>query len=325
MTWTASNVKLAIVPTDAAACRETVARTSMIVVVCTYRRNGPLKVLLDAVIECAEQVRPKAAVGVVVVDDNPDGAARPVVEEFEGKFELGAHYRKLGKGNLSLARNLCLETGIGLGEWIVLTDDDCEPPPQWLAAHLAAQQKTDCDATTGAMVLRAPPGAPLWLVEQPFYDDYELHAEHLQRLEATGTNNFMLRSAWLRANPDIRFLEQFGRSGGEDWIFCRMARKTGFVLRFSSEAFVVAHEPPERTTLKYQLRNRLWLGNNEFFINVFTKESPRWLLILMAWERLPRSLVFFLGQLPRPHYAAVIVARSLGYLMATFGVRLNHH
>jgi hypothetical protein len=212
-----------------------------------------------------------------------------------------------------------------VADWIVMTDDDCEPPPHWLSAHLSAQRATGCDATTGAMKLRAPPGAPRWLVEQPFYGDYEIRHEHLQLMEATGTNNMMIRSAWVRAHPDIRFLEQFGRCGGEDWIFFRMARKTGLTLRFSNDAWVIGNEPPERLTWRYQMLNRLWLGNSEYFVNSFTREAPQWVLIKRAWDRLPRALFNVIRNYSEPHYSLAVVARHTGYLLAIFGVRLRHH
>ena len=54
----------------------------------------------------------RAAVGVVVVDDTAEGRARTVVEQFEGRFELGITYRISGRQNISLARNLAIETGM---------------------------------------------------------------------------------------------------------------------------------------------------------------------------------------------------------------------
>src|SRR5262249_18623501 len=158
--------------------------------------------------------------GVVVVDDNPDGAARAVADDWGARFALGVRYLTAGRQNISYARNLGLEAGAQWGDFMLMTDDDCEPPPNWIAAHLAAQRQADCDATTGAMKLRVRSGqVPRWLIEQPFFDDYLLKAEHLQEVDGAGTNNVMIRTDWLRAHPEIRFREDLGRSGGEDWVF----------------------------------------------------------------------------------------------------------
>lgn len=56
------------------------------VYVCTFRRNELLRRLLRSLAASAAQVGDAASVGVVVVDDNRDGAARPVLDEFEGTF-----------------------------------------------------------------------------------------------------------------------------------------------------------------------------------------------------------------------------------------------
>lgn len=50
-------------------------RTIIAVAVCTYKRNEPLTVLLESLIACAERVRERAAVGVVIVDDAEDELA----------------------------------------------------------------------------------------------------------------------------------------------------------------------------------------------------------------------------------------------------------
>ena len=64
-------------------------RTAIAVAICTYKRNELLTRLLEALLVCAEQVRDRAAVGVALVDDTPDGQARVVADAFADRFELG--------------------------------------------------------------------------------------------------------------------------------------------------------------------------------------------------------------------------------------------
>ena len=110
-------------------------RTTIAVYVATYRRNEPLATLLESILVAADAVADLAAVGMIVVDDNPDGA-KAVVDRFEGRFELGIHYRHVGLGNISIVRNIGLDAGIELAEWVAMTDDDCVVSPQWLAELL---------------------------------------------------------------------------------------------------------------------------------------------------------------------------------------------
>ena len=82
----------------------------IVVAICTFQRNGPLRVLLTALRGVAAATGARARIGIVVVDDNPDQRARTVVEEFEGVFALGCHYRHSGQRNISLARNIAVNT-----------------------------------------------------------------------------------------------------------------------------------------------------------------------------------------------------------------------
>jgi hypothetical protein len=96
----------------------------IIVAICTYKRNELLERLLEALIPCANRISDRAKVGVALVDDTPDGQAWPVAEKFADRFDLGVEYRISGKKNISLARNLALETALVKADWIAMTDDE---------------------------------------------------------------------------------------------------------------------------------------------------------------------------------------------------------
>lgn len=199
-------------------------RTTIAVAICTYKRNDLLTRLLEALPACAERVRDRAAMGVVIVDDTKDGEAQSVADAFVSRFELGLQYRISGKQNISLARNLAVETAMELADWIVMTDDDCEPPAQWLESLLDLQERTKADAVTGRMVRRVPEGSPRWITEQPFL---ELGVEELPdggEMAAAATFNTMISNRWLKAHPKIRFDPHYGVIGGEDMVFFRAAK-----------------------------------------------------------------------------------------------------
>ena len=108
---------------------QAVARTSICAAICTYQRNEPMRRLLDSLANASNHVRDQADVGVVVVDDNAYGEAEPTVaqaaRELADAFSLGIHYRTSGQQNISMARNVGLETASSLADWIAMTDDDC--------------------------------------------------------------------------------------------------------------------------------------------------------------------------------------------------------
>src|SRR5262245_35977855 len=88
------------------------------VAICTYRRNEPLRVLLRGLVAASAKVEGRARVGIVLVDDSSEGLAYPLAQEFADRFSLGLHYRRSGQGNISIARNIALDTALEFADWI---------------------------------------------------------------------------------------------------------------------------------------------------------------------------------------------------------------
>jgi succinoglycan biosynthesis protein ExoM len=304
-------------------------RTSVAVYVCTYDRNDSLRVVLRGLAVAAARVAARADVGVVVVDDNVDGRARVVLDELGGRFPLGIHYRHSGERNISISRNLGLDAASGIGEWVAMTDDDCEPDPEWLAELLAVQERTGADAVTGPMLVDYPPGSPSWLIEQPFASVSELHADGAG-IDVAQTNNSMISAAWLRAHPHLRFEPSFGRVGGEDMVFYRRAVAEGLRIAFAARAVVHAHEGPERATFRHQLRTQFWLGNTEYVTNAQTGGGARGRLLVRGLRRLLAALARPFVRLtrrepPQWRWCLAAVLRAAGLIVGVCGVRVRHH
>jgi hypothetical protein len=303
-------------------------RTTIAVAICTFKRNDLLTRLLEGLLACADRLSVRSALGVVLVDDTPQGLARPVAEAFADRFELGIHYRISGRQNISLARNLAVETAMEMAEWTVMTDDDCEPPPEWLEALLDAQELTQADAVTGRMVRRVPEGSPRWITEQPFL---ELGVEELPdgtEMTSAATFNTMISSRWLKAHPDIRFDPQFGVVGGEDMVFFRSACAAGLSVRFSEHGFVYENEPANRTTFAYQLYVYYWHGNSAA-LSCIESGMLRGRLFIHGAASFVRALArpvlrLARGRPPQLRFALAQTLHATGKLLGTLGVRVAH-
>lgn len=302
----------------------------IVVAVCTFRRNEPLRRLLEALVRNQHDLGDDAVVGVSVVDDNPDGRARSVCDDFVGSFRLGLEYCTSGQGNISVARNLGLESALPRADWIAMTDDDCEPVDTWLRAHIDAQNRSGSDASTGPCELVPAPGAPRWLTEQPFLDDGQFRFADGTQMTTAATNNSFIRAAFLRDAPDLRFDPELGVVGGEDMVFYRSAQAQGLTITFAADAVVRGYEPPERCTYAHQLKSRFWLGNTEFVTNQRLGEArrPRW------FARGARGLLVALGrpvvrlarrEAPQIRYSTAAAARAVGTMLGAAGLRVDHH
>lgn len=301
---------------------------SIIVAICTYKRNEPLRTLLTALVEVAEHTRERARVGVVVVDDNPDRRAEAVVADFENAFDLGIRYRASGKANISIARNLAVNTALEDADWVAMIDDDCEPAPDWLKAYLDVLGATGADCATGAMNLRVPPGSPRWMSDQPFFDDIRFDLEDRAPMDLAATNNSIIRAEFLRSHPEIRFEERYGKLGGEDMVFYRTAHQAGLQIRFAKQAGIWGNEPPERATFKHLVLYRFWLGNSMYVTNAHFGDGKARLFLrggkysakalLRPFSRLLR------GDRPQWRYGVASLATGIGLMAGATGYRKEH-
>jgi succinoglycan biosynthesis protein ExoM len=312
---------------DAGASGSTAVPT-IAVAICTYERNGPLATLLHALLVNQERLKGKARLAVVVVDDSADGKAHEVVDQFQERFTLGLHYKFSGKQNISIARNLAIETASLIADWTAMVDDDCEPVPNWLEALLEVQRVTGADAVTGPMMRRVPADAPRWLVEEPFLDlGLEYYPDCVQ-LPFAATFNSMIASRWIRDNPAVRFEPSLGVIGGEDMVFYRMAHAIGLRINYSQRAAVYENEPPARATLNYQLRWYFWHGNSSYITSVRTGMSPL-RMFLHGLNSLKSALLRPLnralrGQKPQLRFCLALVLHAVGKLVGPLEIRVRH-
>lgn len=305
----------------------------MAVYVCTYQRNEMLRTLLAAAAVCASRASHVALVGIVVVDDNPDGRAAAVVGELDDDtvdaFALGVHYVHTGGRNIAAARNAGLEAALQLADWIAVTDDDCTPTPDWLVELLAVQQRFDSDAVAGPFVRIAPMGAPRWLVDQPFLEFGEPEIADGAETDYAGTGNSLWRAAFLRSHPEVRYRTSLGTLGGEDAVFARQAIAAGLTVRYAAGAVVTSCEEVSRQTYRYRLRAQLWLGNTTSITNLLLGSATRFRLVARGFRRIAVALTRPLQRLvrrsaPQLRYALFEAIYGLGMALGAIGVKVRH-
>lgn len=127
------------------------------VVVCTYNRCASLADTLMAI--AALEVPSDFVWELIVVDNNSRDATRETVERFQaGQPTLCVRYLFQPEQGLSHARNIGISAAVG--EFLVFTDDDVLPDPDWLAVLVTGMRQHRCAAAGGRI-------DPLWLAEPP--------------------------------------------------------------------------------------------------------------------------------------------------------------
>jgi succinoglycan biosynthesis protein ExoM len=303
-------------------------RTSIAVCVCTCRRPDELRRLLERLIAVAAHVHERASTTVVVVDDDPALTAQPVLDDYVDRFEGGLHRAATGSGNISLARNTAIESGAVRADWVAMIDDDCLPDVSWLSALLEVRDSTGANGVSGRCEDQPPPGAPRWIVDEPFLDGPTAGSNGAE-IEIGALKNTMVSSAFLDSSG-VRFDEEWGRVGGEDVMFFNACRAGGMRLVFASDAVVRERVPHERARLSYQLRRRWWYGNTEALTSIATGRSGR----ARAFAGGVKCAVSAIAGPPtdllrrrrlRWRYSLSELLRGVGRMMGALGVRVPHH
>ena len=222
------------------------------IAVCTFRREALSETLasLAHVI-----VPPDVRLGIIVADNDAEPSARARVEAAKTRLAMDVRYVHCPAGNISIARNACLDNSSA--DFLAFVDDDETVEPQWLDRLLTEAEKENADVVLGPVRALYAADAPGWMRRGDFHSTRPVWLGGEIR---TGyTCNVLMRLA----APSIagrRFDLALGRSGGEDTIFFDQVHAAGGRIAFASEAWVDEPVPASRATFPWLARRRLRMG-----------------------------------------------------------------
>lgn len=308
---------------------------SLAVYVCTHRRNDHLARTIDSIVASARHAEHGGRVGVVVVDDNPDGSARVVVDEFDGTargsgLDLGIHYRHSGAQNISRARNIGIAAAMELADWVGMVDDDEVVERRWVDELFSVADRVGADAVTGPVAVDYADDAPHWLRAQGIGRLFEApRSADGAAVDHASTGNSMISTAWLTAHPTHRFRDDLGTSGGEDMVFYRAAIAAGLRAHYALRAGARELAPPERSTFGYVVRRSVWMGNTTAVTNLETGLAGRPRLAARALKSFAVALAHPVRRLarfrpPQARYTVASMAYAAGLATGAVGHRQRH-
>lgn len=225
----------------------------VIVAVLTYRRPRELAGLLPALDEQRADV--DVPVDILVVDNDPDGAAREVVEAFSGSGPV--RYAHEATPGIAAGRNRALTEAADV-DTLVFIDDDELPAAGWLSALLDAHARYSAEAVTGPVLSRYEVEPGDWIRAGRFFERRR-HASGT-RVPMAPTSNLLLDLRRVR-EFGLRFDERFGISGGSDSLFTRQLTQRGGEIVWCDEAVVLDLVPASRLTREWVLQRAFRFGN----------------------------------------------------------------
>lgn len=303
---------------------------SVTVAVCTFRRPQELQRTLQGL--WAQRGLTGTAVTVVVVDNDSQASARPVVESALPPSPWTLRYVVEPRPGVASARNRCLREA--QTELIAFIDDDEVPEPFWLAALLETKKNTGSDAVFGPVISRFGTSSPSWMSGSTAHKRPNHRTGRVIGWEHARTGNVLLGRSLVRLAGG-EFDNRFSTTGGEDSLFFARAAFAGAKLIWCEEAVVNEDVPASRMRLTWVLRRsfrggQTWVRiRSNFTRAIWLPMALRGALsVLVALLMLPPALLVSRGAAVRQ---AQRVAGGLGKMSAWWAdraarkARLDHY
>lgn len=294
---------------------------SVVIAVLTYKRPEDIGVALPRLLEQAALATVPCS--VLVIDNDPDGSARTMVESFDAPNLSYANEQHPG---IAAARNRALAESGG-HDLLIFIDDDEVPVADWLNLLLAQYSLTRPAAVAGPVISEFEEEPSDWVAAGEFFKRRRMPSG--TPLTVAATNNLLLDLHQVR-ELGLEFDERFGLSGGSDTLFTRQLLQRGGAMVWCDEAVVIDRVPSNRLTRDWVLRRSLRSGNSwsRVALEITTGRAEvlrtRTVLSTRGGVRLAGGLArYSLGVVTRAqHHKAKglrTTARGVGMLSGAFG------
>jgi len=230
--------------------------------VITCFRPGGLLRMLEGLAAQEFAKNPKPEIRIVVVDNDANGSARAVCDQFTIKHDINILYGIEETRGISVARDHAVELIKNEVDFIAILDDDEVPERNWLDEFMTAQHEFDADILTGPVACHFVGSPPAWLTGAKFFGSGNLpNGKDLSNNYGhVYTSNLFARASVFQ---QIRFDERFKLNGAEDTHLFMQVYKKGFKTVWADNALVTEWLPGSRTNAKW-LWKRAYRGGNSF-------------------------------------------------------------
>lgn len=224
----------------------------VVIAIPTFRRPRRLEQLLDSLPSHISAVGAEE-VGVIVIDNDPDGSAEQVVHA----SPYPTMYVREDSPGIAAARDRALLESADF-DLLVFIDDDEIPLDGWLRSLLETHRRYAADAVAGRVITVLPEAVDRWIIDGGFFNR-PTHPTGT-KLEVCASGNLLLDLRTVR-RLGLRFDRELGLAGGEDTAFTRELARRGGSIVWCQESAAEDHIEPERTTRAWIRRRWFAHGN----------------------------------------------------------------
>ena len=254
--------------------------------IASYKRP---ELLANLLVSIAAQTLPEGiTVGVIVVDNDPEGTAHQTVKDAAATGQ-SVRYFMQPKKNIALTRNMGVANATG--EYIAFIDDDEYAEPDWLKRLYETLHEYNADVVFGPVLRVLPDDAPKWIKDGGFFSGASQLPTGSELLRGAA-GNALMRASWI-GKRSVPFDPEYGLTGGEDFDFFLYLRQCGAKLVWCNEAIAYEVVMPDRLNAGWLIRRAFWGGQIFAEISMRDKSWMSW----VGWMgyRFFLALVAFAG------------------------------
>lgn len=269
------------------------AHPDITVGICTYRRAS-LEITIQSVADQADQL--------IIVDNDIDGSAREIVFAVQRRYGPRIRYIHAPDRNISIARNAALRGTTT--RWLAFIDDDEVASHDWLKRLSAARENKT--VVVGQSIALYLDGTPAWA---SLIDMHSNRISSSERIDNAHTSNVLIDVDFARKH-NVYFLEECGKTGGEDTMFFRHISAVGGSFSYEPLSIVYEEVGSERATLTWLLRRKFRSGQTHAMLLSRYDLGKRRLLPITAGIKAIYCLALAAVSIFRPHRSISWTARA---------------
>jgi succinoglycan biosynthesis protein ExoM len=218
------------------------------VCVATYQRPVGLAELLESLVL---QKGVEGDFELFVVDNDPEGSARIVVEQFQGRGPR-IHYEIEPTPGIPAARNRTIAAARNAAALMVaFIDDDEFATPYWLATMSSQLMLSNADAVSGPVEPLFPARSPEWAARSRLY--HRATFSDGARLSYASTANSLVRVEAI-AGVLEPFRSDFQFTGGSDTFLFHSLAAAGKRIVWEPNGLVYERVPGSRLSMRWLVR-----------------------------------------------------------------------
>jgi succinoglycan biosynthesis protein ExoM len=195
---------------------------------------------------------------VVVVDNDPAGSARRVVEDVQ---DLTVRYVLEPARGIAQVRNRAIYEARS-SPWIAFLDDDEWPEPTWWRRLVEVQSQTDADVVIGPSEPVFEKDPPAWIREGRFFDRERFATGTEIPFWRARTSGVLIRRSCFEHLGERPFDERLPLAGGEDVRFFEKIQQDGAAIVWVDDAIVKEFVPTTRSNARWLLLRSFRTGNS---------------------------------------------------------------